>query len=297
MAYRSAGVRAGSRSTSSPRSTPRRPRALRAAGLAPRKALGQHFLTDRGVLNRLVAALELQPDEAVIEVGAGAGALTAPLVATGATVVAVELDAGLARHLRQTLAAPNLRVIEADILALDAAATLGAAGLEAGAPYVVAGNLPYKIGAAVLRHFLEAASPPRRLVVMLQKEVAGAIVAAPGAMSLLSVATQVYASPRRLFNVPPRAFYPAPRVTSTVLRLDLRDEPLVPDVERERFFAVVRAGFSAPRKQLRNSLAQGLGVPPAQVAAAIEAAGIDPTLRPEDVDNAGWRRLAQTAGG
>jgi 16S rRNA (adenine1518-N6/adenine1519-N6)-dimethyltransferase len=100
--------------------------------------------------------------------------------------------------------------------------------------------------------------------------------------------------PKRLFNVPPRAFYPPPKVTSSVVRLDVRPQPLVPAAERERFFAMVRAGFSVPRKQLRNSLAQGLGRPTSEVAGLLEAAGIDPALRPADLSLDDWLRLAGT---
>jgi 16S rRNA (adenine1518-N6/adenine1519-N6)-dimethyltransferase len=173
---------------------------------------------------------------------------------------------------------------------------LAQAGLPTETPYVVVANLPYNAGAAVLRHFLEADRPPRRLVVMLQREVAEAITAAPGSLSILGVATQVYAEAKRLFNVAPGAFQPPPKVTSTVIRLDVRPQPLVSPDERERFFRVLHAGFSAPRKQLRNALAQGLDCEPGDVVPAIEAAGLEPTVRPQDVSIDGWLRLARALG-
>jgi 16S rRNA (adenine1518-N6/adenine1519-N6)-dimethyltransferase len=116
-------------------------------------------------------------------------------------------------------------------------------------------------------------------------------------MSLLGVSVQVYATPRKLFNVPPRAFYPPPKVVSGVVRLDVREEPLVPREELDGFFKVVRAGFSAPRKQLRNTLAQGLGATLGDAAEAIEAAGLDPSLRPQDVSIDGWLALTRRLGG
>jgi 16S rRNA (adenine1518-N6/adenine1519-N6)-dimethyltransferase len=268
---------------------------LRESGVRPAKALGQHFLSDRNVVSKIVAAAELTPEDVVIEVGPGLGVLTERLVEAAGRVIAVELDRGLASRLRERFAAdPRLTVIDSDVLSRSPDALLGAAGLPASVPYVVVGNLPYNAGTAIMRHVLEAARPPTRLIVMLQREVAAAIVAAPGELSLLGVSIQVYARPRRLFNVPARAFYPPPKVVSSVLRLDVREEPLVPASERNHFFAVVRAGFSAPRKQLRNSLAQGLTRPVPTVLPAIEAAGIDPTVRPEDLSVDQWLRLART---
>lgn len=229
--------------------------------------------------------------------GPGLGALTERLAAACGRLIAVELDARLAARLRERFRGrPSVTIVQADVLSLAPEELLAAGGLPPRAPYRVVGNLPYNIGAAVLRHFLEAEHPPRDLLVMLQREVAQAITAAPGGLSLLGVAVQVYAQPRRLFDVPARAFSPPPKVTSSVLRLTVRPAPLVPPEERERFFAVVRAGFAAPRKQLRNSLAQGLRCPPADVELAAGAAGIDPKLRPEDLGIDDWLRLSRRLG-
>jgi 16S rRNA (adenine1518-N6/adenine1519-N6)-dimethyltransferase len=273
---------------------------VRAAGVRPARALGQHFLSDYNVVNRIVAAAELTPTDTVIEIGPGLGALTQRLAAAAGRVIAVELDERLGRRLREVLAdEANVTIVHGDALTMTPGDLLVAAGLEDDAPYVVVGNLPYNAGTAIIRRFLEAKRTPQRLVVMLQREVAESITAAPGEMGLLGVSVQVYAQARRLFNVPARAFYPPPKVTSTVLRLDLRPEPLITVDERERFFRVVRAGFSAPRKQLRNTLANGLKLGLESVSAAIESAGLDPTLRPQQLSIENWRRLAQAlaAGG
>jgi len=223
--------------------------------------------------------------------------LTERLADQTGRLIAVEIDARLARRLQAQFAGNDrVTILERDVLALRPEALLTEAGLSEDTPYRVVGNLPYNAGAAIVRHFLEAAHQPRSLVVMLQREVADSMVAGPGRMSLLGVSVQVYARARKLFNVPPRAFYPPPKVTSSVVSLEVRDAPLVPLTERDAFFRVVRAGFSAPRKQLRNTLAQGLNSPPAEVAAAIAAAGLDPTLRPQDLAIDDWlvltRRLA-----
>jgi 16S rRNA (adenine1518-N6/adenine1519-N6)-dimethyltransferase len=212
-------------------------------------------------------------------------------------VIAVELDGRLAARLRETCAtAENFVLIEGDVLAFEPAVLLTRAGQAPDSAYSVVANLPYNAGAAIVRHFLEAANRPRRMVVMLQREVAAGMAAAPGDLGVLGIGVQVYAEAKRLFNVPPRAFVPPPKVVSTVLRLDSREEPRVPAEERPWFFEVVRAGFSAPRKQLRNSLAQGLGREPRQVVASIEAAGIDATARPETLGIEDWLRLSRWVG-
>jgi 16S rRNA (adenine1518-N6/adenine1519-N6)-dimethyltransferase len=263
--------------------------------VTPSRALGQHFLTDYTYVNRIVAAAELTPESTVIEIGPGLGVLTQRLAAQAGRVIAVELDTELAARLRE-LAPANVTVVEADALAVDGAGLLSDAGLSPDTPFVLAGNLPYNVGTAIVRRFLEDAAPPRRIIVMLQKEVAEGMTAPEGELGLLGVSVQVYARARKLFNVPPRAFYPPPRVTSAVVRLDPYDDPLVSRSEREGFFRVVRAGFSAPRKQLRNTLAQGLGLPASGVAAAIERAGLAPTLRPQQLRVEDWLRLSRQFG-
>jgi 16S rRNA (adenine1518-N6/adenine1519-N6)-dimethyltransferase len=207
-------------------------------------------------------------------------------------VVAVEVDEKLCLHLRQSLQTfPNVAVICADVLSLSSAELLQQAGSPS--PYAVVANLPYYIAAPVLRHFLEADQPPTRLVVMLQKEVAESIAAGPGKMSLLGVAVQFYGRPRFLFAVPPRAFYPPPKVSSAVLRVDVDEEPSVEVPGAAAFFEVVRAGFSAPRKQLRNSLAQGLGIPPAEAEALLAAAGVDFHQRPQELSIEEWAAVCR----
>ncbi|HLF72054.1 MAG TPA: 16S rRNA (adenine(1518)-N(6)/adenine(1519)-N(6))-dimethyltransferase RsmA [Dehalococcoidia bacterium] len=280
---------------SKPRRTPRphRPRELREGRIRPAKSLGQHFLTDRSVVNRIVEAAGIGPETVVVEVGPGLGHMTERLVEAAGRVIAVEVDAKLAQRLREKLPAENLSVVSADVLKTDPETLLSDAGVASGTPYIVVANLPYNIGAAVLRHFLESEWPPRSLIVMLQREVAQSITAGPGAMSVVGVANQVYATTKRLFSVSPRAFYPPPKVTSAVIRLDVRETPLIAPAERVHFFRVLRAGFSTPRKQLRNSLANGLDVSLDRASAAIFAARIDPRLRPQDLQLEDWLRLAR----
>jgi 16S rRNA (adenine1518-N6/adenine1519-N6)-dimethyltransferase len=268
------------------------PPELRAAGLRAHKSLAQHFLVDRRILSRIVAAAEVSPDDTIIEVGAGLGALTRELATRASTVVAVEVDERLCLHLKQSLRAlPNVIVVCADILSVSPAQLLQQAGLPG--PYAVVANLPYYVAAPILRHFLEADLPPNRLIVMLQKEVAESIAAGLGTMSLLGVAVQFYGRPRLLFGVPPGAFYPPPKVSSAVLRIDV-GEGLGAEVPDARaFFEVVRAGFSAPRKQLRNSLAQGLGIPSTEAEALLAAAGTDRRRRPQELSLDEWAALCR----
>lgn len=296
------GRRAGLTSTSSRRRN-RLPRArtrggvrpppeLAAAGLAARKRLGQHFLTNARVLQRIADALDLASGCTVVEVGPGLGGLTAALLARGAHVAAVEVDAGLCRYLERRFAgADRFHLLCADILKVGPADILAAAALSP--PYAVAGNLPYNIAAAVVRHFLESTPPPDRLVVMLQREVAQNMAARPGRMSLLSLSVQLYATPRVLFTVPPTAFYPPPRVQSAVVRLDVAPSLRAAIGSATAFFEVARAGFATPRKQLRNTLAAGLALTAEEASDMLTRAGIDPTRRPQELTLEEWAALTR----
>ena len=239
-----------------------------------------------------MAAADVSSGEAIVEIGAGLGVLTRELADRARAVVAVEVDERLCLHLRQSLQPyPNVTIVCADVLTLSPAQLLRQAGARG--PYAVVANLPYYIAAPVLRHFLEGDPPPKRLVVMLQREVAESIAAGPGHMSLLGVAVQFYGRPRLLFGVPARAFYPPPKVRSAVLRIDVGEGPTVEVPNVASFFEVVRAGFSAPRKQLRNSLAQGLGVPPGEAAGLLASAGVDSRRRPQELTLEEWAALCR----
>ena len=253
----------------------------------PRKSLGQHFLTDPRIANRIVAAAEPTAEDTVVEIGPGTGALTRRLVPQAGRVVAVELDQGLAAELPGRLDYPdNLTVHHGD------ARHLTVADLPGVAPdYKVVANLPYYAAAPIVRRLLEAECPPSRLVVMVQREVAEAMTAKPGAMTLMSVATQFYAEASVVVQAPPRAFRPPPKVSSTVVKLTVRGTPTTTVADRERFFALVRAGFAAPRKQLRNSLMQGTGAGGDAVSGALADAGIDGQRRPATLAIGEWGLL------
>jgi len=263
--------------------------ALRRAGLRARKGLGQHFLIDEEVLRLIVETAELGPGDVVIEVGPGLGVLTRELAARAGRVIAVELDDRLAALLREHLAAfPNVTVVNGDILRIDPADLLREAGAS---EYRVVANLPYYITSPVLRHFLEASPRPTSMVVMVQKEVAETIAARPGDMSLLSVSVQLYGEPEIVGHVPARCFHPAPDVDSAVLRIRVHAVPGVAVSDVDAFFGLVRAGFSASRKQMVNSLARGLGRPRSEVQALLKNAGIEERRRAETLSLEEWARL------
>lgn len=256
-----------------------------------KKRFGQHFLSDSNILTRIVDAAELRPGEHVIEVGPGLGGLTAILAERAERVIAAEVDRDLVRVLRERFAhRPKVAIVEVDVLDTTPAELLLAGSGQP--PYAVVANLPYNIAAPVLRRFLEAPTPPRVLVVMVQLEVAEAIVAKPGKMSLLSVATQVYGDTRLIMRVAPGAFSPPPKVQSAVVRIDVAEQAKV-DVPIETFFRVVRAGFGNPRKQLRNSLSFGLYANQTIVDEIMRDAGVDATLRPQVLSLDDWASITR----
>jgi len=262
-------------------------RLLRQSGLKARKSLGQHFLIDETVLKTIIEAAELSPEDTIVEVGPGPGVVTVELARNAGNVIAVELDTRLASLLTRRLGSlANLRVINADILKVDLSQLL-----EGESKYKVVANLPYYITSPVLRYFVEASPKPSLMVVMVQKEVGEAIVAGPGKMSLLAISLQVYSEPKIISYVPAQSFYPQPKVDSVILRLDLLPEPAVKVPDMERFFEVVKCGFSSPRKQLHNSLAHGLGIKPAEVALLLQKANIDSKRRAETLSLEEWAEL------
>jgi len=264
-------------------------------GLRAKKSLGQHFLIDRRVLHRIVSAAEVTSEDTVVEVGPGLGILTRELAKRVRKVIAVEADSGLASAVREMLSQmANVSIVESDILQTDPTLLLATAGPEGTSHgYKVVANIPYYITSPILRHFLEASVKPSVMVVMVQKEVGEAIAAEPGKMSILAVSVQFYGRPVIVGRVPSRSFYPPPKVDSVILRIRLHKEPPIKVSQTDMFFTVVRAGFSAPRKQLRNSLAQGLGVSPQEAAGILGRAMIDPKRRAETLGLDEWARLSE----
>lgn len=252
-----------------------------------KKSLGQHFLVDRRVLRRIIEAAAISPADFVVEIGPGRGILTAELAKSAAKVVAIEIDAAVAAALARKLGdQPHVQVVTADAREVDVEVLV-----PAGVPYKVVANLPYYAASPIIRRFLEATHKPQLMVVMVQREVARRIAASPGKMRLLSLAVQLYGRPRIVASVPPSAFRPAPKVTSAIVRIDVYPKPAVAFDSEAHFFSLARAGFSAPRKQLRNALSHGLSVPAEAGEVMLAQAGIDAKRRAETLSLAEWGDL------
>lgn len=245
-----------------------------------------------GIVNAILKANDLSVDDLVVEVGPGLGVMTRQLVPLVRRVIAVEMDRELASAMETEFKGTyGLEVVCADARELDVAK------LVAGAKYKLVANLPYYAALPILRRFLESDCPPVSAVVMVQREVARNMVAGPGDMSLVSVGVQLYGRPRIVRYVPPTAFYPRPRVTSAVVKIDVYPGSALELDDKVAFFRVVRAGFSAPRKQIRNSLAQGLQIQGETAASLLVAAGIDPTSRAETLGLEQWGALYREVAG
>mgnify|MGYP005853575001 CR=1 FL=1 len=267
---------------------------LTEAGLRPRKGLGQNFLVDDSALRKIVGAAELTAEDIVVEIGPGLGTLTRLLADQAHRVLAVEIDPHMVTLLRRVLAGvDNVDLVQADILTLDLDAMLGRIPASSTKTYKVVANLPYYITSAVLRHLLGRGRRPSCMVLTVQEEVARRIVAQPGDLSLLALSVQVYGMPRIVARIPAGAFYPAPKVNSAVVRIDVKDDPTVEIADIRWFFSVARAGFSGRRKQLHNALSRGLGLSPSAVNAALLRADITPSRRAQTLSLDEWARLSK----
>jgi 16S rRNA (adenine1518-N6/adenine1519-N6)-dimethyltransferase len=259
---------------------------LHRLGTRAKKGLGQHFLIDRGVLEKIISAAQLASTDTVIEIGPGLGILTEELLKRAGKVISIEVDPKLASSLQKRLSKfANLTVINADVLQLDLQELIDKKNCK------VVANLPYYIAAPILRHFLEASPKPSLMVVMVQKEVGQSIVAQPGDMSILGISVQLYGKPTIVDYVPAQSFYPEPKVDSAIVRIEVYPRPAVDVANIAGFFEIVKAGFSAPRKQIRNSLALGLQLDSADVVELLKQAGIAPQRRPETLSLEEWASL------
>ena len=275
------------------------PALLRQHGLRPDKRLGQNFLIDPAALDRVVEAAGVMGDDTVLEIGPGLGSLTRYLAVVARQVIAVELDGRLLPALSQVLGPyANVRVVEGDILGFDPADLIAPGAASTPGPietYRVVANIPYYITSAVIRHLLEAEVRPICMVLTIQQEVAKRICALPGDMNLLALSVQVYGRPKIAAEIPAGAFYPAPKVDSSVVRVDLYSEPVISEDRLDSFFRLAKAGFSQKRKTLRNSLSGGMHWPKNQTEEILQSAGIDPMRRAETLSLAEWSLLTEKA--
>ena len=259
---------------------------LKRYDLRAHKGLGQNFLQDPFALETIVSAAEIQPTDTVLEIGPGLGSLTRYLAVFARQVVAVELDLNLLPPLKAILSPyQNVRLIHGDILKLSPKDLITEKG------YLVVANIPYYITSALIRHLLESEPKPRRIVLTVQKEVAKRICAEPGDMSLLALSVQVYGKPRLAARIPANAFFPAPKVDSAVLVVDIYPSPIIKTELLNTFFKLIKAGFSQKRKTLRNSLSAGLHISPSGAAELLTRANIDPQRRAESLNLSEWSEL------
>jgi len=255
-------------------------------GIRPRRSLGQHFLADPNITERIVREAAVGPGDRVVEIGAGTGTLTAALAGTGATVVAYELDERLRPVLDEVVGErENVELRFADAAKVDLGTDLP------DGPWKLVANLPYNVGTGIVLDVLRFAPQVAELVVMVQREVADRLLAAPGSKDygLPSVVVGLHGEARLAFTVPPQVFLPAPNVASAVVHIRRREPP----AHAEAAIALAAAAFGQRRKMLRRSLAGVLPDP----EAVLRAAGVDPTGRAEDVPPEGWSAIAAAAAG
>ncbi len=262
--------------------------------IKPKKSLGQNFLHDEKILDKIVEAANLSGQEVVLEIGPGEGALTEKLAPRCQKLIAIELDDRLIENLRQKFQnQKNVQIIHGDVLDLDLNRILKENEVSRGA-YKVVANLPYYITSPIIRRFLENELAPSEMILMVQKEVGQRIVAEPGQMSLLAVSVQFYARAQYLFDVSRVAFNPVPRVDSAVLSIKtLKQENIKTNKEIKGFFRIVKMGFAAKRKTLANNLAGGLQKDKKEIEQILKNQGFAKTVRAQELSVEDWEGLVE----
>ena len=258
------------------------------------KGFGQNFIINPGICPRIAEAAGIGPGWGALEVGPGIGVLTEQLCKRADKVVSIEVDKRLPPILAETMAEyDNFKLVLEDVLKVDLRTLLAE---EFGdKPVAVCANLPYYITSPIVMKLLGDRLPIESLTVMVQKEAADRLAAAPGtrASSAISCAVSYYATSKMMFTAAPGSFYPAPKVTSAVVRMEIRPQPAVQVEDEEGYFALVRAAFGQRRKTAANAIAGGLGMPKDAVTAAIEAAGFDARIRPEALTLEDFAKIQQ----
>ncbi|MCC7543477.1 ribosomal RNA small subunit methyltransferase A [bacterium] len=258
--------------------------------IRPDKSKGQHFLLDETVVEDMLEAADVGRGDTIIEVGPGPGVLTSALAQRAGQVQAYELDDQLA-NLIESQCVPNVEIIRGDVMA----SPLPRRGTAL--PYKVVANIPYSISGILIRKLLTSLPAPKSVTLLVQREVAERMCARPGNMSILSVATQLHGKARIVRIVPADAFYPAPKVDSAVVHVDVSDRKggLTLDVDEKSYMRLVKIGFSQKRKQLKNTLAAGLHISPTEALELLKKAGLADTVRAQELALDDWQRLLQVA--
>ncbi|MGB1287625.1 MAG: 16S rRNA (adenine(1518)-N(6)/adenine(1519)-N(6))-dimethyltransferase RsmA [Aggregatilineales bacterium] len=261
---------------------------LNAYDIQPRKTLGQNFMHDPNTLEKLVSTAEIMPEDVVVEIGPGTGALTAKLAEVARHVMAIELDDRLMPLLEDRFSGtPNVYFVWKDVLQTDILSLVGTK------PYRVVANVPYYITGRILWHVLNVHHRPRNVVITMQYEVAERLTAEPGNMSIPAVMVQYYGKPRIVTRLKPAVFWPRPEINSAILQIDTYDTLPVTVSDEALFFRIVKAGFSQKRKQLRNSLSGGLQIKGKVAKQYLDKADIDSKRRAETLHIEEWARLTE----
>ncbi|MCG2691009.1 16S rRNA (adenine(1518)-N(6)/adenine(1519)-N(6))-dimethyltransferase RsmA [Candidatus Parcubacteria bacterium] len=253
--------------------------------IKPARARGQNFLVKEEIYDKMIAAADLNKDDVVLEIGPGLGFLTAELAKRVKKVIAVEIDKRLAEILEARLMAQgvkNVEVVNMDIL------KFSIFNFQFSNNFKVVANLPYNITSIFLRKFLSMEHKPEMMALMLQKEVAERIVAKPPKMSLLAVSVQFYAEPEIIEIVPANNFWPKPKVDSAIIKLKVHSRR---EVDEKNFFRLVKIGFSAKRKMLKNNLAAGYHISQDEAEEKIKQAGFNPKIRAQELSVEEWTKL------
>ena len=298
--------------------------------MKPKKSLGQNFLKDKTVLEKIISAASLSVDDLIVEIGPGEGALTEKLIKRAGKVIAIEIDKNLAENLKKNFAGnKKLEIISGDILKINLPEILvrhsernnAKGGMKSKnllnniasnnqeqilrlrsdkvvAPlrmttlsYKVSANIPYYITSPIIQLFLETKYPPKEMILMVQKEVAERICSKPGEMSILAASVQYYAEAEILFYVDKKAFFPMPEVDSAVIKIIPRRKHN-PENDK-KFFRVVRAGFSSKRKILVNNLSSSFHLEKSETEEKLKKAGIDPAARAQELEVREWEKLSE----
>ena len=261
---------------------------LKKHSLQPVKRLGQHFLVDKKILRKIIRVANLKSEDIVLEVGPGTGNLTQELAKMAKKVVAIEKDPKMVEILKKTLKNfKNIEIIQGDILKIKNLK------LEV-KNYKIVANIPYYLTSPLIRKCLESENPPKEMILMVQKEVAQRICAKPPMMNLLAISVQFYAKPEIISFVSKKSFWPQPKVDSTIITIVPRQFRIqVSRQFRERFFRIVKAGFSQPRKQILNNLTKGLKLDKEVVRAWLEKNKISPLQRAETLTVKDWILLTK----
>ena len=260
---------------------------------APKKAYGQNFIINPGICPKMVAQSGLDGSFGVVEIGPGLGALTRELAAAARRVVAIEIDGELIPKLQQETADfDNIEIVHGDVMKLDLKELINTR--FGGMDVAVFGNLPYYITSPIIMKLLEEKLPIKMVVAMVQREAAERLCAAPGSRETgaVSLAVRYYSRPHKLFDVAPGSFYPRPKVTSSVIKLDVLEQPAACPCDKKRMFAIIKAAFSQRRKTAANSISSGTDIDKADIIKALVHIGVTEDIRPERLTIAQFAALS-----